>query len=44
MEQAFGLKMLKKIFLAFERFDKNALRRTNIVYRFEEFYFILHKL
>ena len=26
MEQAFGLKMLKKIrFLAFERFDKNAL-------------------
>ena len=33
MEKAFGLKMLKKKrFLAFERFDKNALTGCNILY------------
>ena len=34
MEQAFGLKMLKKIFLAFERFDKNAIIVLNSIIKF----------
>ena len=35
MEQAFGLKMLKKIsFLTFERFDKNAIIVLNSIIKF----------